>query len=73
MTGPVDAVLGHAAGDVRVMMLHGDERQVCARRPTPWPTSGEIAGMQIVDDGLGLDLEGAHQVGERLRGRNRGR
>ena len=53
-------------GDVRVMMLHGDERQSALGGPLFGPFGGEVAGVHIVDHGLGLDLEGAHEVVERL-------
>ncbi len=59
-------MFGHAGGDVGVMMLDGDEGQVAFRGPLFGPFGGEVAGVQVVDDGLGLDLEGAHEVVEGL-------
>ena len=53
-------------GDVGMVMLHGDERQTALGSPLFGPRGGEVAGMQIVDHGLGLDLEGAHEVIERF-------
>ena len=63
---PRERVLGHAGGDVRVMMLHGDERQAALGGPLFGQRGREIAGMQIVRDRLRLDLEGTHEVRERL-------
>ena len=55
----------HAA-DVGMVMLDGEEREAFFARPLLGPRSGEVAGVKIVNDGLGLDLEGAHEVIERL-------
>ena len=59
-------MLRHAGRDVRVVMLHGDERQIVLGGPFLCPRRGQIAGMQIVHHGLRLDLEGVHQVLQRF-------
>src|SRR5665213_326345 len=62
----LDCMFGHASGDVSVMMLHSDDAQAAFAGPLPGTFGGEIAGMKIVDNRLGLDLKGAHQVVERI-------
>ena len=59
-------MLRHAGRDVRVMMLHGDQREISLGGPLYGPRCRQIAGMQIVYHGFGLDLEGLHQVSQRL-------
>ena len=59
-------MLGHAAGHVRMMMLHGDQPQPALTRPLLGPPSRKVARMQVVDHGLRLDFEGPHQVLQRL-------
>ncbi len=66
MTGAINPVFGHAAGDVRVMMLNGDQRQLVFFRPLAGPRCGEVAGVQIVHDYFRLDLKRVHQVSQRL-------
>src|SRR5262249_31316336 len=61
-----EPMLGHAASNVGVMMLYPDERQSAHCRPILRPGCRQVSGMQIVYDGSGLDLEGAHQVIERV-------
>src|ERR1017187_4720762 len=41
----LDGVLGHAARDVSVMMLDGDETQTAFAGPLPGPLGGEVAGV----------------------------
>ena len=48
------------------MVLHGDRRQATLGSPLFGPLGREIAGMQIVDHGCGLNFKGAHQVVKRL-------
>ena len=52
----VECVLCHAGGDMGVMMLDGDETEVSLLRMLLRPAGGEIAGVQIVDDDLELNL-----------------
>ncbi len=63
---PRQRVFGHAGGYVRVMMLHGNEAQTARSGPLFRPACGEIAGVEIMCDGRGLDLEGAHEMTQRL-------
>ena len=49
-----------------VMMLHGDQLEAAFGGPLFGPLGREVARMEIVDYGLRLDLEGAHEVIKRL-------
>ena len=44
------------------MMLHGNQPQSSLPRPLAGPLGRQVSRMQIVDDRLRLNLEGAHQV-----------
>ena len=48
------------------MVLSGDEGQITLGGEVFGPGCGEVAGMQIVNNGLRLDLEGACKMGEAL-------
>ncbi len=54
-----EMILGHAAGDVGVVMLDSDEVGVVLRAG---PLRGEIAGVEIVGDGGGVDFEDLLEV-----------
>src|SRR5579863_3829599 len=47
-------------------MLHCNKRQTALSRPRLCPFSRHVARVEIVDNGLRLDFECAHQVIERL-------
>src|ERR1039458_10871630 len=49
-----------------MMMLDCDEWEAAFLRPLPRPGGRKVARMQIMDDGLWLNFEGAHQVVKRL-------
>src|ERR1700761_6180621 len=59
-------MLGHAGGDVGVMVLYADHCETAPRRPLLRPAGGEITGVQVVDDGVRFDLKGMHQVSQRV-------
>ena len=63
---PFKAMLGHATGNVRVMMLHGYQWQPPLVRPFFCPLGRQVARMQVMDHGLRLNLKGPHQVVQRL-------
>ena len=57
-----EVVFCHAAGDVGVMVLHSNQRQVSLQ----CPFSREIVRMEIPGDHLGLDLQNPLEVLNRL-------
>ena len=59
-------VLSHAARDVRMMMLHADQAQAALAGPLFSPACGEIAGVQIVHNGLRFNFKCVHQVAQGL-------
>ena len=63
---PHEPVLGHAPGHMGVMVLHGDHPRSMLARPFPGPLGRQVPRMQIMHHSLRLNLEGAHQVAERL-------
>ncbi len=59
----VDSVIGHATGDVRVMMLNPDGTQTgfCKRE-----TRAQVTGVQVVGNRRWRDAEEAPQMGQRF-------
>ena len=60
---PAQSILGHATGDVRVMVLHADLLQV---RHAQRVLRAQVPRMQIVRHGPRLHAEELLQVGQRL-------
>ena len=58
ITGPAMRILRHATHDVRMVMLHRDQRHRLLHRPL----RRHISGMKIVSDDFWLDLESPLQM-----------
>ena len=61
-----ESMLGHASGYMGMMMLDRDETETAFSSPLFGPFGGEVTGMQIVDDCLGLNFKCAHEMVEGL-------
>ena len=55
-------MLGHAGGDVGVMMLHADARQSVAFGPLPHVARRQVVRVEVAGQGLDLDAEQALEV-----------
>ena len=60
-----DAVLGGAGRHVRVVVLDGDA--LPGREPLQGVLGGQVLGVEVVDDDLGLQGEEPREVGEAVR------
>ena len=60
------AVVGHAGDEVRVMVLHLQQRQALPLRPLAGVGGGEIVRMQVADELLRTDVKQTLEVGDLL-------
>src|ERR1039458_7093870 len=61
-----DSMLCHAGGDVRVVMLHGDDALSALRHPFLSPARRQVAWMQVVNHSFRFDLECVHHMCQRF-------